>query len=55
MAGDDRDYSVMGFDPNIMLPDEDVYRPKKKVITKNKGLENFMEDETDQIAVRGED
>ena len=55
MEGDDRDYSVMGFDPNIMLPDEDVYRPKKKIINKNKGLENFMEDETDQIVVRGED
>ena len=56
MAGDDTDYSVMGFDPNIMLPDEDVYRPKKKIINKSKGLENFMEeDEVDQIAVRGED
>ena len=55
MAGDDTDYSVMGFDPNIMLPDEDVYRPKKKIINKNKGLENFMEDETDHIVVRGED
>ena len=55
MDGDDSDYSVMGFDPNVMLPDEDVYKPKKKLTDKNKGLENFMEDETDRIAVRGED
>ena len=27
-----------------MLPDEDVYKPKKKTVEKNKGLENFMED-----------
>ena len=29
---DDTGYSVSGFDPNIMLPDEDVYKPKKKEI-----------------------
>ena len=55
MEGDDTEYSVMGFDPNIMLPDEDVYRPKKKIINKSKGLENFMEGEIDHIAVGGED
>ena len=44
MDGDDTGYSVSGFDPNIMLPDEDVYKPKKKETTKKKnGLENFME------------
>jgi hypothetical protein len=37
-----------------MLPDEDVYKPKKKIVNKIKGLENFMEeDEDDQIVDRG--
>ena len=44
MEGDDTSYTVGGFDPNVMLPDEDVYRPKKKIVEKSKGLENFMED-----------
>ena len=43
MEGDDTAYSVQGFDPNIMLPDEDVYKPKKKAVDKSKGLEPFME------------
>ena len=43
MDGDDTGYTVSGFDPNIMLPDEDVYKPKKKSIDKSKGLEPFME------------
>ena len=42
MEGDDTSYSVSGFDPNIMLPDEDVYKPKKKPSVKTKGLETFM-------------
>jgi hypothetical protein len=29
-----------------MLPDEDVYKPKKKLTPKTKGLETFMEEET---------
>ena len=46
MEGDDTSYSVCGFDPNIMVPDEDVYKPKKKnKETNKKGLENFMESE----------
>ena len=46
MEGDDTSYSVGGFDPNIMVPDEDVYKPKKKTKeTNKKGLENFMESE----------
>ena len=52
MEGDDTSYTVSGFDPNIMLPEEDVYKPKKKnkepkcneqegcVWVKNKGCEN---------------
>ena len=46
MAGDDSSYSVMGFDPTVMLPEEDVYKPKKKLALKTKGLEPFMEEET---------
>ena len=42
MDGDDTCYTVSGFDPNIMLPDEDVYKPKKKEDKKTKGLEKFM-------------
>ena len=59
MDGDDTGYSVSGFDPNIMLPDEDVYKPKKKEIKSAKGLEKFMttteEEEMDSIALRGDE
>jgi len=38
---------VQGFDPTIMLPDEDVYKTKKKEPqSKTSGLENFMETDT---------
>ena len=53
MDGDDSSYSVLGFDPNVMLPDEDVYKPKKKVTPKSKGLETFMEEDIDKVAERG--
>ena len=44
MEGDENSYSVSGFDPTIMLPDEAVYKPKKKVKKDEpSGLENFME------------
>ena len=45
MEGDDMNaYSVGGFDPSVMLPEEDVYKPKKKETkSTTKGLENFME------------
>ena len=46
MEGDDSSYSVIGFDPTVMLPEEDVYKPKKKSAPKTKGLETFMEEET---------
>jgi hypothetical protein len=56
MEGDDTGYSVIVFDPTIMLPDEDVYKPKKKEVVKKKGLENFMEDEDiDSVVERGSD
>ena len=45
MEGDDSLYSVRGFDPNVMLPEEDVYKPKNKSSVKTKGLETFMEEE----------
>ena len=43
--GDETIYDVQGFDPDIMLPDEDVYQVKKKEkeAPKAKGLETFME------------
>ena len=44
MEGDDTPYSVGGFDAINMLPDEAVYKPKKKnKVDKPEGLENFME------------
>ena len=47
LEGDDTKYSVQGFDPTIMLPDEDVYKTKKKEPqSKTSGLENFMENDT---------
>ena len=37
-------YQVSGFDINVMVPDEAVYKPKKKENkSKKSGLENFME------------
>ena len=48
MHGDENSYSVSGFDPAIMLPDEDVYKPKKKKPTERKeGLENFMDNDNE--------
>ena len=45
MAGDFTNYNIGGFDPNVMLPDQDVYKPKKKEDKKVKGLEKFMGEE----------
>ena len=55
MDGDDTDYSVRGFDPNIMVPDEAVYKTKTNENAKKRGLENFMETEIDKVADRGMD
>ena len=43
--GDETIYDVQGFDPDIMLPDEDVYVVKKKdkKEEESEGLETFME------------
>ena len=45
LDGDDTVYDIRGFDPDIMLPDEDVYKTKKKEkeAPKEKGLETFMD------------
>ena len=43
LPGDDKVYSVDQTLINNMLPDEDVYKPKKKETTGSKGLEVFME------------
>ena len=47
LEDDDTKYSIQGFDPTIMLPDEAVYKTKKKETQpKTEGLENFMETDT---------
>ena len=44
MDGDQTNYSVNGFDINLLVPDEAVYKPKKKETKDDpKGLENFMD------------
>ena len=40
-----RDY-VEGIDTKLFLPEDDVYKPKKKEPAKKKGLEIFMEKDT---------
>ena len=46
--GDDTIYDVQCFDPDIMLPDEDVYVVKKKEKKEEtEGLETFMETDKD--------
>tara|TARA_B100000700_G_C14865360_1_gene770672 strand:+ start:89 stop:613 length:525 start_codon:yes stop_codon:yes gene_type:complete len=43
MEGDSNTYQVDSIDLAAFLPDEDVYKPKKKQSPKKKGLEVFME------------
>ena len=46
LPGDTTAYSIQGFDPTIMLPDEPVIKTKEKVKDHaNEGLEVFMEDD----------
>ena len=45
MEGDSNTYQVDSIDLAAFLPEEDVYKPKKKQSTKKKGLEVFMEKE----------
>ena len=42
MEGDSNSYQVDNIDLTAFLPEEDVYKPKKKQSTKKKGLEVFM-------------
>lgn len=45
MPYDIDNYSLQGFDPTVMLPDEPVYKTKEKEKKEGKsGLEEFMED-----------
>ena len=47
--GDDTVYDIGGFDPDIMLPEEDVYKPKKKSPTDlPEGLEEYMTENKDE-------
>ena len=55
MEGDDTGYNVRGFDPNVMVPDEAVYKTKSEEAKKKKGLETFMEDDVEKVVVLGED
>ena len=50
LDSDDTSYDIRGFDPDVMLPDEDVYKTKKKLKTLSidEGLEEFMEDKKDE-------
>jgi len=43
MDGDNTGYSIRGFDPDVLLPAEDVYKPKKVPYKKKNGLEEFMD------------
>jgi len=45
MEGDKTIYSVIGFDPDQLLSDKDVYKPKKVPSKKKNGLEEFMDNE----------
>ena len=46
LDADDTVYDVRGFDPDIMLPDEDVYKTKKKETEVSpEGLEQYMEED----------
>tara|TARA_Y100000310_G_scaffold193967_1_gene193928 strand:+ start:217 stop:819 length:603 start_codon:yes stop_codon:yes gene_type:complete len=51
MPGDDRVYNLHEFDLNMFLPEQDVYKPKKKKIN-NKGLEVFMDNDEDSSGRR---
>ena len=55
IEGDNTVYTIDETLMNNMLPDEDVYKPKKKVSTEKKGLENFMDEDIDKVVRLGED
>ena len=55
MPGDSTSYSIDNSFAMDNLPDEDVYKPKKVEKKSKKGLENFMDDDVDKVAERGEE
>ena len=57
MGFDDTNYSITNTWSIENLPEEDVYKPKNKgsKIKNKKGLEKFMEDDDENVAIRGYD
>ncbi len=55
MPGDSTNYSIDNSFAIDNLPDEDVYKPKKVEKKSKKGLENFMEDDIENVAVLGDE
>ena len=53
MPGDSTNYNIDNSFAIENLPAEDVYKPKKKMAPKSKGLETFMEEDIDKVAERG--
>ena len=55
MPGDSTSYSIDNSFAMDNLPMEDVYKPKTVEKKSKKGLENFMEDDIDSVAVLGDE
>ena len=55
MPGDSTSYSIDNSFALENLPMEDVYKPKTVEKKSKKGLENFMDDDIENVAVLGED
>jgi len=55
MPGDSTSYSIDNSFAMDNLPSEDVYKPKTVEKKNKKGLENFMNDEIENVAVLGEE
>ena len=55
MPGDSTNYSIDNSFALDNLPAEDVYKPKTVEKKSKKGLENFMEDDIDSVAVLGDE
>jgi len=55
MPGDSTSYSIDNSFALDNLPMEDVYKPKKIEKKSKKGLENFMDDDIDKVALRGDE
>ena len=55
MPGDSTSYSIDNSFAMENLPAEDVYKPKTVEKKNKKGLENFMDDEIENVAILGEE